>query len=332
MRSEHTNENTMENDDGAVEPDLNHRHYDEISERAPVGQRFPSCIKGLDVLQRRKQGRLAVNRIPFLEPLAAQRESYYEQKLLLGLPWHCGEDQPVKLPCGKLEWHLQSLTSEVVLELVLSPDTAVSFEDECKRIEHLICQVPYIVCKCCTADHDDRKCKRCLHAVSFHTCENCPESRLWRKGSLYGEHADYQRMIFNMHRKGLPTHALRAKADEYVDAGHIDSGGAELIVRTIEGERGKERMANEGVSDHVEPGDGKQRISDRLSYTEMKAELEKREGMMQEGPVGEGVPDQWRVYQYLTGEIEAGRFLRLMVQASAGTGTRGGIYVCSDAI
>ena len=46
------------------------------------GMRLPSTAQGLEVLQRRRQARLGVSRLPLLEPLGAKRESFYVQKLL----------------------------------------------------------------------------------------------------------------------------------------------------------------------------------------------------------------------------------------------------------
>jgi len=80
-RSEHTSENTVDNDDDAVDCDIHHRHYNRNCENTPVGTRFPARAQGLETLQRRRQGRLAVSRIPHLEPLAGKREDFYQQKL-----------------------------------------------------------------------------------------------------------------------------------------------------------------------------------------------------------------------------------------------------------
>ena len=79
-RSEPTSENTIDNDDDAIGCDVNHRHYNRMCENTPVGTRFPSRAQGLEVLQRRRQGRLAVSRIPQLEPLGGKREDFYQQK------------------------------------------------------------------------------------------------------------------------------------------------------------------------------------------------------------------------------------------------------------
>ena len=53
---------------------------------------------------------------------------------------------------------------------------------------------------------------------------------------------------------------------------------------------------------------------------EMKTELEKRMALLQEGAV-EGITDQWRVFSHIAEVLTSGdRYLRLLVQASAGTG------------
>ena len=39
--------------------------------------------------------------------------------------------------------------------------------------------------------------------------------------------------------------------------------------------------------------------------------------MMREGASADVETDQYRVYQYIIGELESGNYLRLMVQASA---------------
>ena len=82
-----------------------------------------------------------------------------------------------------------------------------------------------------------------MHAVSFHECMRKPHQKLWRKGTLYGGSADYQRIIFNLHRKGLRIEAIQRKCDEFISSGDLKVGEAELIVKTIEAERGKQRSA-----------------------------------------------------------------------------------------
>eukprot|EP00973_Karenia_brevis_P005517 750854-Karenia_brevis.AAC.1 len=62
------------------------------------------------------------------------------------------------------------------------------------------------------------------------------------------------------------------------------------------------------------------RNSCRLSLNELQAELKKREDLMRAG-VGIGKEtDQWRVYSHIVENMARNTYLRLMVQASAGTG------------
>jgi len=79
---EETIEDTVEVDDAAVGCNLHHRHYDEFCEKTMPGTKFPSRAQGLEVLQRRRQARLGVSRLPFLEPLGPKREPFFEQKLM----------------------------------------------------------------------------------------------------------------------------------------------------------------------------------------------------------------------------------------------------------
>ena len=81
---------------------------------------------------------------------------------------------------------------------------------------------------------------------------------------------------------------------------------------------GKHRVANLGVEGEDADADG--RITDRLSWKDMQAELDKRIAQMESGAAGDGVPDQARVFRHITEKLISGEYLRLMVQASAGTG------------
>jgi hypothetical protein len=61
------------------------------------------------------------------------------------------------------------------------------------------------------------------------------------------------------------------------------------------------------------------RLTHRLSQGQMAAELRDREEKMSAGGTS-GVTDQLRVYNHIIGCIQRGEYLRLMIQASAGTG------------
>ena len=76
------------------------------------------------------------------------------------------------------------------------------------------------------------------------------------------------------------------------------------------------RTINE-ISDDEAPTQ-RETMSTRLSQAELVAELHRREELLKAG--NSGVTDQWRVYTHIVNSLRLGSPLRLMVQASAGTG------------
>ena len=90
------------------------------------------------------------------------------------------------------------------------------------------------------------------------------------------------------------------------------------MTRVIEQERDSLRTVNEVGSDEERAERGGD-VSRRLSMAEMAKELEKREELMKKG--SSDVSDQWRVYTHIINSLRLGSPLRLMVQASAGTGS-----------
>ena len=132
---------------------------------------------------------------------------------------------------------------------------------------------------------------------------------------------DIERVFFNLHRKGLPMDLFRQKAFAYVEAGLLTEKHADKIISTLEQERLSHMISNGMAPGTVGPGDVDATSSgQRLSAGDMEAELRRREGCMQSGIVTDEITDQWRVYSHITDAISTGKFLRLMVQASAGTG------------
>ena len=121
----------------------------------------------------------------------------------------------------------------------------------------------------------------------------------------------------------VPLAALKEKAKLYVDQGLIRQEMAERVIRVIESERGDSFYVNDVPADAQAAAGGGDSLSTRLSPEQMQALLEKRVEMMKEGHVGNGaaVTDQYRVFSEIVAGLEQGRPLRLMVQASAGTGT-----------
>ena len=91
---------------------------------------------------------------------------------------------------------------------------------------------------------------------------------------------------------------------------------AQRVLRAIEHERGHAAVLNDEEPQHGDEAQGSS-LTARLSAEEMKALLAKREAMMAQG---DGETDQIRVYRHIIGCIQRGELLRLMVQASAGTG------------
>ena len=116
---------------------------------------------------------------------------------------------------------------------------------------------------------------------------------------------------------------LEEKADEYVKSGLLILEKAKSIIRIIKEERGAKTMTNavvEGGDAQQAATTGPHGVSSRLSPAELATELTRREDLMRSGaPVGEET-DQWRVYSHIVDSIAQGVYLRLMVQASAGTG------------
>jgi hypothetical protein len=341
-----TGEDTIEDqeeDPGAARM-KDHKHFDEIAYGSASGEKFLPSVKGGVGGARRRRGqfRLGVSRTAFLEPIGTNREKFYEQRLLLGLSWHCPA-APIVMKDGSVQWHFvwvppppeEFHNSGAGLEphqLLLGGEAHISFEQKCAEIEEQLCSQQHdLVCACCCAEDCDRICDPCRFATGFHCCENAPGLR-WRKGTLFAAQLDVQRVIFNLHRKNLKLTTLQEKLDEYVAAGLVSLEMASSILRLIEQERGgAARTINDapaGADDAGGTGEGsgpelQERLSSRLSAVELAAELERRENCLSSGGMEHGLTDQWRVYQHITRAIGKGgghRRLRLMVQASAGTG------------
>ena len=77
-------------------------------------------------------------------------------------------------------------------------------------------------------------------------------------------------------------------------------------------------------SDDEEPGPAAPaHVSRRMTKEEMRTELDRRTALLQEGAVEGLDTDQWRVFCHIIEVLTGGeRYLRLLVQASAGTGDR----------
>ncbi len=100
--------------------------------------------------------------------------------------------------------------------------------------------------------------------------------------------------------------------------GLLSDDKAQAAMDTIKEMRGRNLFLNEIDSDAEEVRQERKRVSRRLSPAELVAELARRETLMQ--GCAAAMSDQWRVYTHVVESIRAGAFLRLLVQASAGTG------------
>jgi AAA domain len=309
-------------------PDEGHRHFDEQSESVAAGTAFPGLHPGVGTLRRRKLDRLGVARTAFLEPLGEKREAFYEQRLALTFPWRC-VDRPEPLEGGGSRWRVvwdppssASLGGAELprQEIVLEPGVALSFELFACDLELLLCRAEHgLVCPCCLGALPGSACESCRFAVGLHRCQAAPQHLRWRKGCLHGGSLDAQRVLWNLHRKGLPIAALRDKALAYEVEGRMSQAHAAAVLLTIEQERGMERLVNEPDGEAAAAAAGAEHEG-KLTRQQLEAELKRRESNMQSGGSDEKPTDQWRVYVYIVRCLEHGPHLRLLVQAAAGTG------------
>ncbi len=124
---------------------------------------------------------------------------------------------------------------------------------------------------------------------------------------------------YNLHRKQLPTDILQEKCDAYVAAGLVLQNRADAMMAVIQAERGESGVVNDQAIEDDAAGAGAGKM---LSQAQLQELLAKRERQMQDGGAPDDPTDQWRVYCHIRDAIanENGPCLRLMVQASAGTG------------
>ena len=98
-----------------------------------------------------------------------------------------------------------------------------------------------------------------------------------------------------MARKGLPIAALKTKADDFIRAESLTRDQAEVMVKNIEAERGKQRIINDPADGEADAADDRGRLSEQLTRAEMQKELDDRVEKMRAGAAGDGVTDQYRV-------------------------------------
>ena len=338
MSDKLTSENTIEFAEGDCEykvVDKNHRNYDYVMEaRVQPGKRFPAVFPGVSGARRRQDSRLGVSRTPLLEMSGAGREGFYQQRLLLSLAWWCSTPVEVLSIDGKeaLQWTFQwspPSADEIggahlhpeTMKIATVPERGFSFEERCKQLEVKFGDAELgVVCPCCAAGASNSSCDSCRFCTGWHRCSSRPGSGLvWKAGTLHAGRLDIQRMLFNLHRRLIPTSVLEEKAAEYVASEYISEAEAKYILDVIRAERGESGVANDAALDGdgpVNPG-----LSRRLTPEEIEAKLADNIEKMKAGGE-EGVEtDQYRVFNFIIEQLEHGeKPLRLMIQASAGTG------------
>ena len=313
--NQQTDEDTIcENEDDGNPPDVMHRNYDRFMEDTGPGVHFLSATKHVPGCRRRAQTRLGISRLPFIEPNGNTREDFYEAKLVQSLAWYCPEHpRTVVGEDGreKVEWTFQWDApgdedmdgAHVESEVLSLGKESVSFEMVCNRLETKFCSAELDkICRCCAQEVPKAPCDACRYATGWHLCQNENNVRhfLWRKGSLHAGSLDVQRVLFNLHRKLVPTAVLEEKAKAYAEKGLISADMAKRMLTCIQQERNHEILLNDGVG-----GDGRDAavldpasaFSTRLSPAQMAELLAKREAMMQDGAKGGegGVTDQWTI-------------------------------------
>ena len=318
-----------------------HRHYDEFMEGQAEGKRYLARWKGVPSAKRRLHSRLGVARTQFFEPIGQTRETFYQQQLVLGLAWLSDSaPQLVETSGGKqavswlLKWARPSSLSAYALpniELTISSaGSDFSYEERCHNYENIFSSSALnLVCRCCDGEVGQGACDGCRYAVGFHVCrESGVAEHRWRRATLFGGELDVQRCIFNLHRRQFPIDVIRSKAQEYIDAGLVSEQCAQLMVRTIEAERGGESVVNEhrfgldadGVGGAVGEDEDDRPMSAKLNARQLGELLEKREQQMRTGGPDGAMTDQRRVYDEIVHALPTGKPLRMMIQASAGTG------------
>ena len=201
-----TRENTQADPEQESTEDGTHRNYDSFSAETPENSHFLAAFKSVPGCKKRNSHRLGVSRIPFIECIGPSRESFYEMKLLLGLPWHCPSLPEVDEE-GKQEWTFRvdfdpadfggSEMEPLMLKLGRED---VSFEMICNTLETKFCDHHLgLVCACCTEELREGPCPQCQYTVGFHHCTNYV-TKVWRKGTLHAGSLDVQRVLFNLHR------------------------------------------------------------------------------------------------------------------------------------
>ena len=158
--------------DRLVETD--HRHYDAFMGTQPPGKTYASRWKGVDTAKRRAHSRLGVAKTQHLEPIGRTRERFYQQRLVLGLPWYA-DSAPLLVETGNtkhVSWLLKfkrpwTLAAYDLPEIILEMSTAgssFSYEERAHHYENIFSSSTLNVsCRCCDGEIGQGACDACRY-------------------------------------------------------------------------------------------------------------------------------------------------------------------------
>ena len=228
-QAQRTHDETGADVAGRVADDSCHRHYDPAASALAHGDAVQCGLRRRGVRTkgavRRSNADLCVCRTPFFEPLGATRESYYEQKLLLALPWNCVDRPKQRTDAAGLThttWLFQTTAPDTPehLQTIEITDGMLSdnetFEQLCKAYETAYEEY---VCECCLgmephggdALQEACPCPYCLHAVGWHQCDKYSRP-YWREGSLYAGKLDVTSTLWTLARRLVPLEVIKTSS------------------------------------------------------------------------------------------------------------------------
>ena len=150
----------------------------------------------------------------------------------------------------------------------------------------------------------------------------------WRRGTLHNGSVDVQETLLALCKKMVPLHVLAEKVQRYKDAALLNEEEANYTLNILEQQCRAMRDTDAHAAEQTNEGAAAQQLPLHLSKDEMRRELEQREHLLRLKPAQHSesggdeniVTDQWRLYEEARNGLKGQRPVRLLIQASAGTG------------
>ncbi len=319
---------------------VSHRHYDEFASKLKPGASFRSrsSFSRAPVAKRRENLELACSTTYDFEPVGETREDFYQQRLLLALPWRSAGDGPeVQQQEGAdpiVTWKLVSEPPEStktaggvqvpVEEVTVGESIENSWEMKCHELENMYSS--QLGCRCCAGELAGARCGNCRHAVGFHKCvaEEGGGHIVWRRGTLFKGSLDAEGALMRSSKQGVNLDKLRAKVAEYIELGAITREHGKDVLKQIEADRGIVGEVCDGAEGGGAEAAGAMLQREPLTKQQLRRQLEdtlaEMERNMKVTKSDDGISDQWAVFSYIVTRIDAGEWVRLVVQADAGAG------------